>query len=57
MANVYGILQQPKVSYQFSGGTSFIFSNPPKPEDNIAIFFYRGSSSDSTIVNVNDMKE
>ena len=51
---INGILQQPKVSYQFSGGTSFIFSNPPKPEDNIAIFFYRGSSSDSTIVNVNE---
>lgn len=51
---INGILQQPKVSYQFSGGTSFTFSNPPKPEDNIAIFFYRGSSSDSTIVNVNE---
>ena len=51
---INGILQQPKVSYQFSGGTSFTFSNPPKSEDDIAIFFYRGSSSDSTIVNVNE---
>lgn len=51
---INGILQQPKVSYQFSGGTSFTFSEPPKPEDDINIFFYRGSSNDSSIVNVNE---
>jgi hypothetical protein len=51
---VNGILQQPKVSYQFNGGTSFTFTTPPKPEDQIAIFFYRGSSGDSSIVNVTE---
>jgi hypothetical protein len=38
-----GILQEPGSSYQFNGGTSFIFTVPPKPEDDIAIFFYRGT--------------
>jgi len=44
---INGILQEPKYAYQFTGGTSFIFTVPPKVEDKIAIFFYRGSSSDS----------
>jgi len=48
---VNGILQEPGVSYRFTGGTSFIFTSAPKSEDNIAIFFYRGiSGSDSTLV-------
>lgn len=51
---INGILQQPKVAYQFSGGTSFTFTSPPKVEDNISIFFYRGSSNDSRTVNVNE---
>jgi hypothetical protein len=51
---INGILQQPKLSYQFNGGTSFTFTEAPKSEDNVAIFFYRGSSSDSSIVNVNE---
>ena len=38
-----GIVQEPGSSYQFNGGTSFIFTVPPKPEDDIAIFFYRGT--------------
>jgi hypothetical protein len=45
-----GVLQEPKYSYTFTGGTSFIFSTPPKPEDNISIFFYRGTrDTDSAI--------
>jgi hypothetical protein len=51
---INGILQQPKLSYQFNGGTSFTFTQAPKPEDNVAIFFYRGSSSDSVTVNINE---
>jgi hypothetical protein len=44
-----GVLQEPGSSYQFNGGTSFTFTVPPKPEDNIAIFFYRGTRGiDST---------
>jgi hypothetical protein len=44
---INGILQKPKVAYQFEGGTSFTFTEPPKKEDNISIFFYKGSSQDS----------
>ncbi|NBU82357.1 MAG: hypothetical protein EBS55_11990, partial [Flavobacteriaceae bacterium] len=50
---VNGILQKPKDSYSFSGGTSFIFNTPPKPEDKIDIFFYRGTRGiDSDLENV-----
>lgn len=51
---INGILQQPKVAYQFNGGTSFTFTEAPKAEDNVSIFFYRGSSNDSVSVNVNE---
>ena len=49
---INGILQQPGVAYQFEGGTSFTFTEAPKSEDNVSIFFYRGSGLDSTTVNV-----
>jgi hypothetical protein len=46
---INGVLQEPGVSYQFSGGTSFTFSVAPEPEDNIAIFFYRGTRGEDTL--------
>ncbi len=49
---INGVLQEPGVSYQFDGGTSFIFSDAPRKEDNVSIFFYRGSSNDSSLKNV-----
>ncbi len=49
---INGILQQPGVAYQFNGGTSFTFTEPPKVEDNISIYFYRGSSLDSEYITV-----
>ena len=51
---INGILQEPKSAYQFEGGTSFTFTQAPKEEDNISIFFYRGSSNDSTSVDVSE---
>lgn len=52
---INGILQEPKVAYTFNGGTSFDFTVSPKAEDNIAIFFYRGTvNEDSVQVDVND---
>jgi hypothetical protein len=49
---INGVLQEPGISYQFSGGTSFTFSVPPKPEDKVSIFFYRGTrDQDSYVVN------
>ena len=48
-----GVIQDPGVAYQFSGGSSFIFADPPKPENNISIFFYRGTRGiDSNQINV-----
>ena len=38
-----GVIQQPETAYKFGGGSTFVFSEPPKPEDDISIFFYRGS--------------
>ena len=49
---INGILQQPGVAYEFTGGTSFAFTEAPKVDDNVAIYFYRGSSADSTSVDV-----
>ena len=47
---INGVIQDPGVSYQFEGGTSFIFTTAPKPEDKVAIFFYRGTKeSDSKL--------
>lgn len=47
---INGILQQPGIAYEFTGGTSFTFTQAPKVEDNVAIYFYRGSSADSSSV-------
>jgi len=47
-------MQEPVLSYTFDGGTTFKFKEAPKVEDNIAIFFYRGTRGiDSSLVNVN----
>ena len=50
---VNGVLQTPQESYIFEGGTSFTFNVAPEPEDNISIFFYKGTSgSDSVTVSI-----
>ena len=53
---VNGILQEPGTSYQFNGGTSFTFTVAPKPEDDIAIFFYKGTDGEDveSITNINE---
>ena len=45
---INGIIQEPGIAYQFEGGTSFVFSQAPKAEDDVAIFFYRGTSGEDT---------
>ena len=40
---INGIIQEPGVAYEFDGGSSFLFTEAPKPEDDVSIFFYRGS--------------
>ena len=39
---INGIIQEPGKAYDFEGGTSITFVEPPAPEDNVSIFFYRG---------------
>ena len=52
---INGVIQQPGSAYQFDGGTSFTFSDAPRSEDNISIFFYRGTVGDDTfLVNVTE---
>ena len=51
---INGILQQPGVAYEFSGGTTFTFISPPRKEDEISLFVYRGSYEDSFIVDVDE---
>jgi hypothetical protein len=47
---INGVIQDPGVAYEFDGGTSFIFTTAPRPEDNIAIFFYKGTDGDDVVV-------
>ena len=52
---VNGVIQEPGVHYQFEGGTSFTFTTAPTTNDNISVFFYRGTrGTDSISVNINE---
>ena len=44
---VNGVLQEPGVSYTFEGGTTFDFNTPPDADDDISVFFYKGTSGGS----------
>ena len=48
---INGIIQEPDSAYTFTGGTTFTFTEAPKPGDDVVIFFYRGTAgSDSSLV-------
>ena len=50
---VNGVLQSPGYSYEFTGGTSFIFTEAPQPQDKVDIFFYVGQNNlDSLLIDV-----
>jgi hypothetical protein len=53
---INGIIQDPGVAYEFNGGTSFVFTTAPKPEDGVAIFFYKGTAGDDSklITDINE---
>ena len=53
---INGVIQDPGIAYEFDGGTSFVFTTAPKAEDNVAIFFYRGTVGDDSelITNINE---
>ena len=48
---INGIIQDPGVAYEFDGGTSFVFTTAPRPEDDVAILFYKGTDGDDIILN------
>ena len=55
MIFVNGVIQHPGVDYDFEGGTTFNFNSPPDEDDDVAVFFYKGTSGvDTTIVNVTE---
>ena len=52
---VNGVLQTPGYAYQFTGGTSFLFTEAPDVNDKVDIFFYVGQDNvDVTFVNVEE---
>ena len=52
---VNGVIQSPDDAYTFNGGTSFQFTEPPDANDNVTIFFYKGSNNvDVTFVDADE---
>jgi len=52
---INGVIQEPGFAYTFEGGTSFSFTRAPREEDDVAIFFYRGTrNEDSLSVNITE---
>ena len=47
---VNGVLQKPKSSYQFEGGSTFIFNEPPDSGDKVDVFFYKGQEGVDVII-------
>ncbi len=56
MIFVNGVLQEPYKHYEFTGGTSVSFETAPTIEDDVFIFFYRGTvGADSSFFDVNEI--
>ena len=47
---VNGVIQKPKSSYQFEGGSTFTFNEPPDSGDKVDIFFYKGQEGVDVII-------
>ena len=47
---INGVLQKPGENYKFDGGTVLSFTTAPSVEDDIAIYVYKGTSGDDTVV-------
>ena len=43
---VNNVLQDPGEAYSFEGGTTFEFTTAPEENDDIAVFFYKGTASE-----------
>ncbi len=52
---INGILQEPKISYEFNGGSVVRFTSPPKENDLVEIYYYAGTrNQDSRRIEVNE---
>ena len=52
---INGVIQEPNVNYIFTGGSVIEFSSAPTVNDNVVIFFYRGTiGQDSYIFDINE---
>ena len=52
---VNGVIQTPNYAYQFFGGTSFTFTEPPDTNDKVDIFFFKGQDGiDIKIVDIDE---
>lgn len=50
---INGVIQVPGEAYTFDGGATFAFTTAPDPEDEVSIFFYKGTTgTDSVVVDV-----
>ena len=45
---INGVIQEPVKNYIFNGGTSFVFTRAPLPEDDVEIYFYKGVDGTDT---------
>ena len=52
---INGVVQEPNINYIFTGGSVIEFSSAPTVNDNVVIFFYRGTiGQDSYIYDINE---
>ena len=53
---INGVIQEPGVNYFFNGGSVLEFNTAPTADDNVVIFFYRGTiGQDSFLFDVNEV--
>ena len=53
---INGVIQEPGIHYSFDGGSVIEFTTAPTVQDNVVIFFYRGSiGQDSFLFDVNEV--
>ena len=50
---INGVLQKPVTNYVFEGGTSFVFTKAPLPQDEVEIYYYKGLKGKDSLQNDN----
>ena len=49
---VNGVIQEPQSNYNITGGNLITFAEPLLEEDDVTILFYKGTTSEDSIVNL-----